>query len=86
MNNKSNFIEYIESEFKNINKLQCRECMEADERMFKIIRVSKDFKKTLEKFTYYLCRFHAREIFPHYFKSNSKNKSKAQLEMFEVKL
>lgn len=83
------FIEYIESQVNNKNKVYfCDECNEADEKIFKVIQVSKDFTKALDRIPKYYCMFHAKLKFPYWFKSKSKSKSKSknQIQMFEAAL
>lgn len=84
---KNNFIYFVESEIQNKNKnIFCNECNEADEKMFKIVRLTKTFLNELDRVTSYLCKFHCQLNFPYYFKNTVKKKNKNQLNFFEETL
>lgn len=81
------YIFYVDSQIKNTHKaFKCNECMEADEKLFKVIKLNNDFNKKLDRIVIYFCEFHAKEKFPYFFKSKSKSKSKNQLALFEVEI
>ena len=82
--NKPEFIEYIEAEIKNTNKLQCNDCQEVEKKLFKACRIDKDFSDKLDKLVFYFCEHCAKLRFPYFFKA--KAKAKNQLSLFEVEI
>lgn len=77
------YIFYVDSLITNTHQaFKCNECMEADKKLFKVIKLNKDFNKKLDKLVLYFCEFHAKEHFPYFF--NAKAKAKNQLDLFEV--
>lgn len=87
MRQSNNFIYFVDSQLANKQKnIICAECGEADDIMFKIIRLTKNFSNKLDRYVSYLCSFHCKLNFPYYFQNKNKNKNKNQLSMFEVEL
>jgi len=66
---KDKFYEYIEKSLNNKqSKFECEVCNEADNLMFKIIKINTDTLKPLNKTSYNLCRFCARNLLTYYFR------------------